>query len=98
LNYKILKGKINLNKNDIGYFSFVENKKNGILRIITKLPEIEKTEFNKFYVELDNKKIDFNEFRSIKLKDIIKKISLPSEKLKEKKYNNYEKVILLFTE
>jgi len=98
LNYKILKGKINLNKNDIGYFSFVENKKNGILRIITKLPEIEKTEFNKFYVELDNKKIDFNEFRSIKLKDIIKKISLPSEKLKKKKYNNYEKVILLFTE
>ena len=97
LNYKVLKGKINLNKDDIGYFDFVENEKKGILRIITKLPEIEKTEFDKFFVELDNKKIDFNEFKSLKLKNIIKKISLPAEKLNEQKYNNYEKVILLFT-
>ena len=97
-NYKILKGKIDIKKEDIGYFNFVQNNENGVLNLITKLPDIEKSEFSKFYVELNNTKINFHEFKNIELKKIQKKIYLPAEKLNDKKYDNYEKVILLFTE
>ena len=52
-------------------------------------------EFEKYYVELDNKKIDYEEFKNIELKNIKKKIYLSSEKLNEAKYAEYEKVIIL---
>ena len=97
LNYNFLKGKINIKKEEIGYFNFVKNSKNGVLNLITKLPEIEKSDFSKFYVEINNTKINFKEFKNINLKNIKKKIYLSAEKLNEEKYDNYEKVILIFT-
>jgi hypothetical protein len=96
-NYEVLKGKIAIKKEDIGYFKFVQNNENGVLNLLTKLPDIEKSEFNKFYVELNNSKIDFYEFENIELKQIQKKIYLPAENFNEEKYDKYEKVILLFT-
>jgi len=98
LNYNFLKGKINIKKEEIGYFTYVKNNENGVLNLITKLPEIEKSDFSKYYVEINNTKINFKEFQSINLKTIKKKIYLPAEKLNDVKYNNYEKVILIFTE
>jgi len=98
LNYKSLKGKINLTKKDIGYFDFIENNENGILKIITSLPEIKNDEFEKYYVELDSKKIDYDQFKNIELKNIRKKIYLTAEKLNDKKYDEFENVLILFSE
>ena len=97
-NYKVLKGKIDIKKENIGYFKFVQNNENGVLNLITKLPDIQKSEFSKFYVELNNTQINFQEFKNIELKKIKKKILLPAEKLNDEKYDNYKIVILLFTE
>jgi hypothetical protein len=96
-NYKLLVGKINIKKEDIGYFEFIKNNKNGKLNIITKLPEIEKSEFGKFYVELNNNNIDFEKYKSIELKNIKKKSYFSTQKLKDPKFDNYEKIILVFT-
>ena len=97
LNYKVLKGKINLSENNIGHFEYVENKDNGVLRVLTKLPEINKNEFKEYYVELDSEKVEFEDLKRIELKNIKKKISLSAEKLNDKKYDGYKKVILLFS-
>jgi len=59
LNYNFLKGKINIKKEEIGYFTYVKNNENGVLNLITKLPEIEKSDFSKYYVEINNTKINF---------------------------------------
>jgi hypothetical protein len=95
-NYELIKDKINLKGEEIGYYSFTNNKGKGILKVITKLPEIEKIKYENFYVELNNSQISFDEFQKVELSKITKKIYLSSEKLDDPKYENYEKVLIIY--
>lgn len=99
-NYSLLKGKIAIDKKDIGFFEFTQTNKNdnGTLRVITPLPKIKITEFNEYHVELNNKKIDYDAFKKIQLQQITKKVLISDKKENNSLYNGAKFSLKIYTQ
>lgn len=88
-NYSLLKGKIAIDKKDIGFFEFTQTNKNdnGALRVVTPLLKIKTTDFKDYHVELNNKKINYDAFKKIQIQQITKKVLISDKKINDSLYN-----------
>ena len=98
-NYALLKGKLVLKKKDIGFYEFVKTQThdNGLLRIITHLPKINYSDYYQYHIELNDERINHQEFKKIKLKDIIKKAVITNKKLNDSLYNGVKSAFIIYT-